>query len=232
MCIRDRAHSWPEVYFPGYGWQRFEPTAAGYTSPPDRPEGPADEGSTSGANNPNMNRPPIDRDNPLLDDEGVTFLEPESQPVRASPLRALWVTLAVLGAVGLVVLGAGAALNLRVGHGLGRLSPVAATYERMCRWARVARLPMPESLTPREVACALGEVLPERYAALACIADLYTRERFGRRPALGAEVLAARQAWREVRVPLWQYPLRRMVRQIRAWLDKIALKLSPQEVSG
>ena len=29
-------HSWPEVYFPGYGWQRFEPTpsSAGPTVPP------------------------------------------------------------------------------------------------------------------------------------------------------------------------------------------------------
>ncbi len=32
------AHTWPEVYFPGYGWQRFEPTPASYTAVPDRAE--------------------------------------------------------------------------------------------------------------------------------------------------------------------------------------------------
>jgi transglutaminase-like putative cysteine protease len=31
------AHSWPEVYFPGVGWERFEPTPADYTALPLRP---------------------------------------------------------------------------------------------------------------------------------------------------------------------------------------------------
>jgi len=31
-----QAHSWVEVYFQGYGWQRFEPTPASYTSAPRR----------------------------------------------------------------------------------------------------------------------------------------------------------------------------------------------------
>jgi transglutaminase-like putative cysteine protease len=31
------AHSWPEVYFPGFGWERFEPTPASYTATPNRP---------------------------------------------------------------------------------------------------------------------------------------------------------------------------------------------------
>ncbi len=36
------AHSWPEAYFPGYGWQRFEPTPASYASAPSRPAQPSD----------------------------------------------------------------------------------------------------------------------------------------------------------------------------------------------
>src|SRR5258708_14760912 len=43
-------HSWPEVYFPGYGWQRFEPTPASYASLPVRPAQPgADGADASGA---------------------------------------------------------------------------------------------------------------------------------------------------------------------------------------
>src|SRR5262249_26852535 len=38
-------HSWPEVYFPGYGWQRFEPTPASYASVPVRPALPGANGS-------------------------------------------------------------------------------------------------------------------------------------------------------------------------------------------
>ncbi|RLT23257.1 MAG: transglutaminase domain-containing protein [Chloroflexi bacterium] len=33
LVVREaQAHSWVEVYFEGYGWQRFEPTPAGYTT--------------------------------------------------------------------------------------------------------------------------------------------------------------------------------------------------------
>src|SRR5262249_8722845 len=38
-------NSWPEVYFPGYGWQRFEPTPASYASVPVRPALPGANGS-------------------------------------------------------------------------------------------------------------------------------------------------------------------------------------------
>src|SRR5262249_42018717 len=44
-------HSWPEVYFPGYGWQRFEPTPASYASVPVRPAPPDSAATDRGFEN-------------------------------------------------------------------------------------------------------------------------------------------------------------------------------------
>lgn len=225
------AHSWPEVYFPGYGWQRFEPTAADYTTRPERPDRPPEEGNSAGSSQAGRNRPPRSRDNPQMDDEGVTFDGQSRTTPPASGWTGWWTALSAVGGLGLVALGAGVALNWRVGHGLGRLSPIAATYERMCRWAGLVRLTPSEASTPQEIAADLSAALPACRPALERLAALYTHERFGRRPALGAEVLAARQSWREVRVPLWCSPWNRLRARIRAHLEQIAARFSAPEVS-
>src|SRR5207249_1063102 len=55
-------HSWPEVYFPGYGWQRFEPTPASYASVPVRPAQPSgnDTSANSDAANSALNQQQAD----------------------------------------------------------------------------------------------------------------------------------------------------------------------------
>jgi len=43
--LRNNAHAWPEVYFPGIGWVEFEPTAS--VSPLDRPLAPQEQENTN-----------------------------------------------------------------------------------------------------------------------------------------------------------------------------------------
>ncbi len=207
------AHTWPEVYFPGYGWQRFEPTAADYTSRPNRPEG---------LENDPTRRPDTPGLEPGLDEEGFTPLdrveEVKLAEETATPLSwggalrrpAVVVPLVLLllgvGAVGVTI--------VRTEWGLHRLGPVAATYERMCRWEDLAGLVPAGQPTPFEYAEHLAEALPAHRSQIALIATLYVRERFGRHSAQPEELERMRKAWGNVRWPLWGRLLQRL-RQFR-----------------
>lgn len=214
VVTADLAHSWVEVYFPGYGWQRFEPTAANYTSLPERPETSQEE--TPRRQNPERESRPQrdwrDRRN-LLDEEveadfgEVTLPTATSSP--AGPAAGL-----AIGTLALAGLGVWLFLNLRVGWGLHALRPAAATYERMCRWAGLLRLLPATSTTPYETAESLGAFLPGERSLLRKIAGLYTRERFGPRPLPSEEVPVVRQAWKALRWRLWSLPFRRSLQAL------------------
>jgi transglutaminase-like putative cysteine protease len=195
------AHSWVEVYFPVYGWQRFEPTAADYTSPPRRAEAPAPAGtrapSTPVADEGQGDLKPPRQDNGLPPDAGLN-----SSQSRRFPLAALWIPGVFLG-IGAMGVGL---LVLRVNRGLGQFSPATATYERMCRWAgRVNLVPAGEQ-TPYEISSHLADTLAKRRTEVSQIASAYVRERFSRNPLEAAEVTEVKQSWKQLRWMLWGYP--------------------------
>jgi transglutaminase-like putative cysteine protease len=206
------AHTWAEVYFPNYGWQRFEPTAADYTRRPDRPENPPEEGPRP----PRTPRAeidlgeeefdPLDRveDIDLAEGEGVQaggFVQSITRPAILAPTVIAFLSLAAL-----------AILSIRMGRGLRGLTPIAATYERMCRWENITGLAPDTQPTPYEYAWHLAEALPEQRPNIALIATLYVRERFGRYVAQSEEISRVRQAWKELRWPLWGRLTNRMRR--------------------
>lgn len=177
------AHSWPEVYFPGFGWERFEPTPAAYTSPPQRPltsafgEDVADPAASGVA----------PRDNRDLLDELDEGLEPSRAPVVIqAPGRAPSAAsrgLPVIGvALAIAALGAGALYGVwrRETRGLGA---VAATYAGMALLAGWSGLPQRPSQTPDEYAEALGAALPAHRRTIHAIARAYATERYRGRPA-------------------------------------------------
>jgi transglutaminase-like putative cysteine protease len=197
------AHSWTEVYFPVYGWQRFEPTAADYTSRPRRAEAPPPQG-TRAPRTPQADdqmddaRPPRD----LEDDGSLPDLGPGFGQSQRFPWAAVWIPGMVLG---LGVLGVGG-LALRANRGLGRFSLTAATYERMCRWADIVNLIAPGEQTPYEISGHLADTLPERRTEVSQIASAYVRERFSLNPLQEAEVGGVSQSWKQLRWTLWSYP--------------------------
>jgi hypothetical protein len=200
------AHTWPEVYFPGYGWQRFEPTPASYTTVPDRAETPAQEAARNGAAQPNnANRP--------LDESGLDALEREMmqranqnmsvgdiqaaiRQREADERRRAWLRAGGIGSS----LGAILLLTLafvRRGHDLG---PAARVYDRLLRAARWSGLQPEPSATPTEVAARMAERLPQQRQPLQTVASAYTRERYA--PDGSSEADEVAPAWRALRWPL------------------------------
>ncbi|MGQ9926168.1 MAG: transglutaminase domain-containing protein [Chloroflexaceae bacterium] len=191
------AHSWPEVYFPGFGWERFEPTPAAYANPPQRPLTSAFGEDAAGAAVSSL-APPGNRD--LLDelDEGLETSSPSVgmlAPARDQPMVSRGLPL--IGVVLIIAaLGAGALYGVwhRETRGLGA---VAATYASMALLASWGGLPQRPAQTPEEYAEALGAVLPAHRRAIRAIARAYASERYRGRPGLlpaAAEISALRRA--------------------------------------
>lgn len=201
------AHTWPEVYFPGYGWQRFEPTPASYTRPPTRPETPdasrAGSPVTNRLNNRDLEEEDlIEKERLAAEHQGQPFTPSQAQNAidqrqveLAAAQRVLWQRRGVVGT--------GAALALLAGLWTLRrrevLRPAAQSYARLLRWARWAGIAPRLSATPHEVAATVARYLPEQRPALDTLAAAFTREQYAPNSAPAAEVLGA---WRTLRWPL------------------------------
>ncbi len=186
------AHSWVEIYFPGYGWIEFEPTGG----------------------RPAIVRPaatfPVDLSEPQ------TPLKPRKSG-RLAPDRILW--LGVLG--GLVSLGLGGlAWWLTDGWRLRRLPPAAAVgtlYHRLYRHGRRLALPMEAGETPYEFAAGLTghitQLAQERDAdadsspisrEVRWLTELYVRSLYSPHKANASEQAQAIRAWQRLRRHLWR----------------------------
>ncbi|MBN1484713.1 MAG: DUF4129 domain-containing protein [Chloroflexia bacterium] len=205
------AHTWTEVYFNNYGWQRFEPTPADYTSLPSRRERPPSSGDAP-PRTPNieMDDEPFDPEDRLEDIDipldGEIDIE-EAEPILTRPGVIAPMTILLLVLVGLGV------LLLWAGRGLRRLNPVAVVYERMCRWATLVGLGPQRQSTPYEYAWQLADALPEQRPAIALITTQYVKERFGQTHTSVKEIVQVQQAWQKLRWPLWGYVLQRLQRK-------------------
>lgn len=173
-------HSWPELFFPGYGWIEFEPTAAELeivrerrpdSQPQSTPDpfsdileedvlGPEQQTDAGGA------APPASApDQPVTTD--------------SSQRLGLWIGLAALAALLLAVLvwrRRQPAARRTVERTL--LDPLFTTklYGRLLQWAQWLRLPLLASQTPNEQAAALVAAIPEGQAAIQSITDLYVED--------------------------------------------------------
>jgi len=202
-------HSWPEVYFPGYGWQRFEPTPAAYTSIPVRPAQPGTESSTDSgsAAGPSLSQleaedrlrrllelEELDRAGGTADIEALRRAQAERN--RIESLRQLTIGGGIIAALlaGVVVF----FRSLR--REVQGLSPAAATYLRMGRLAAWAGLPQEQHVTPHEYAVDLGRALPQQRPEVERIVGAYVAERYSPEQEPAASELD--QHWRRLRKPL------------------------------
>ncbi len=171
------AHTWPEVYFPGYGWIPFEPTPS--EPPLERRESPP---TTAGDEEDLLREEEIpDRERNIPEDEeniapeGTGFpLMPISLPlfpslnrfVRFVPWRPL------IGLLGLVILGFGARLITRR-RLLSHPDLPATLYGRLIRWGHRLGLRLSPALTPWEYRQALVRALPREAEAITEIVQTY-----------------------------------------------------------
>lgn len=176
------AHSWPEVYFPGFGWERFEPTPAAYTSAPQRPltsqfaDDIGDDAAGGGLPFPDPSRfenldEGIIEEAPTGSLEGAPAAEPGGGP--------LGLALAVLG---LLAVAAGA-IAWRWRHETRGLSRAGSAYAGMELLASWGGLGQESHRTPVEYGERLAAALPAHRHTIRRIAGAFAAERYGSRSA-------------------------------------------------
>jgi hypothetical protein len=212
------SHSWPEVYFPGYGWVEFEPTVsqpelvrpagsaaagAGSAAQPENPEGAADNVPAEGAGDA-LRGIPEGVDVPAAIVPVVDYL-PYAAIVLLIAIAAVTLTPARTPAARLALLGTRRA-GLRVPGWLRDwatppTTEAARVYRRLAPWpARLGLSPSSEDRTPHERAEVLAAELPESRGEISAIADGYAAERYGgRTPERGSSA----RAWRTLRLRLY-----------------------------
>ena len=193
------AHAWPEVYFEGYGWIGFEPTAGraevsrepapagggGPSLPQDRLYGPGEGRLDDGF----FGEDPFFGEEMLPTGFGGTTA-PQSE-ITATQI----VTRVAIGALMLLVV---AVLFLWL-RGMRGLSPADQFYTKLSRgasWSGVRRQPW---MTPNEYAQTVGDKVPGSRQPARYLSELYVQETFGNKPPAQAELLRARQAWLRLR---------------------------------
>lgn len=227
-------HSWPEVYFPGFGWQRFEPTPASYASVPVRPAVPSPDGSdTSAASGASglgdlsaeerLRQRLLEQE--LLDQQqgspGNLEAIRQAQQERLARERAR--QLVIIGGIIAALLAGVGMFFLSLRRELRGLSPATAAYVRLARLAAWAGLPQAEHVTPYEYGGEIGRQLPEQRQAVDRIVGAYVAERYSpeERATVGAELEGD---FLTLRKPL----LARMVSRIGAAAESRRREVRPQ----
>ncbi len=181
------AHAWPELYFPGTGWVRFEPTPAVQTGPPPSWSNPFSAAAPTTA--PTAGAPQTTS----TPSAAATTAAPQDQgglpgvvanPRTRGPLIAVVALLVVATALAAVL-----ALRRRRRPAL-RLAPEVA-WRRLRDRLRRAGITWPDSRTPRQAVAAIrsqvqarrGRPLgPEADRALVALAAALERERYAPDP--------------------------------------------------
>jgi Transglutaminase-like superfamily/Domain of unknown function (DUF4129) len=201
-------HSWPEVYFPGFGWQRFEPTPASYASVPVRPAQPDGSGSSTTSSEGGPAFPPDGMDELRRREQE----ELEAQRGSAAALEALRRAQEERLArerLQRLVIGGGVLAALLIGvvmffvslrRDVSGLSPAQAAYVRLGRLAGWAGLPQGSHVTPYEYADQLGRHLPSQREAVDRIVDTYVADRYS--PHDQPDTASLEEDWRALRKPL------------------------------
>lgn len=205
--VRERnAHSWPEIYFPGYGWIEFEPTAS--VTPLTRPEDTGEQAAEgdvprgAGWEESERMREDFGRNMPEF---GEVWEGLDAEPIAASHRSLMWLWAVGLGLfIALVVAGWWATEN----WGFHGLSAVERAYARALRLGHWLGRPLRTSDTPFEWVRDVSAIVPEAREPIGRIVDLYVHTRFARGSPADPESEAA---WEQARPILWHSWLRRTI---------------------
>ncbi len=202
------AHSWPEIWFPGYGWIPFEPTPA---------EPPLDRGERSSSfeeDIPLWERERLERERNIPEDVALPTPTGEREGENRGEIPR--------GLVFTILLG----LLLLFGYGGYRWRarkhsslPVTELYRELVRWARRLGVPLSPAWTPREVGDALSQRLPAVREWVQAVVEvyqtrLYAAEGFSQ-PVQGK---ALAESWPRVRLRLVTAWLRENFRRAYRWV--------------
>ena len=213
--IREQdAHAWVEVFFPGYGWVEFEPTAARPAIV--RREQPVPQAGLQGG-------PGGEPREPLLEQEDKYGPAEELGPEGAGP-EPFWERWSAWGgrvgrplalALGFLLPVAVVAWLAWRRWGWGAAVPVERAYARLLQYGRLLGLALAAHRTPYELAGDLAALMPEATEPVWQVVGLYVRSRYGGRALLPEEEERAAAAWMALRSPLVRALARRVLRGVR-----------------
>jgi hypothetical protein len=195
-------HAWVEVYFPGVGWVRFDPTPGGQLDRFGRQATELAEGDPVGTPDPTgLPEEPLATEPPLVEPSPSPAGPAETETTGGGGPGDL-ATLALEGlALGAALLGVAAVLLAvrlrRLPHSDGRLA-----FGRIVGLAtRLGHGPHP-SQTEYEYAATLSETVPLVRDDLFVVAHASVEQRYGQRAPAGDAQAALRRAYARVRTAL------------------------------
>jgi transglutaminase-like putative cysteine protease len=203
------AHAWPELFFPGVGWVRFEPTPRGdgqvdvpsYTTPTGRLISPTTTASTAPAGNASATTQ--SNGNPKLEaentDSGAQLGSPESGREKFAR-RGLLALIVLLALVALVP----AAKVVRVALARRRAArrprdAVAGAYDELTGWASDAGIGRRGAETPAAYAKRMSGQFAADAGPLEELTELYVTAEYAPREPAGEDASAARKLARSAR---------------------------------
>lgn len=197
------AHTWPEVWFPGYGWVEFEPTPS--EPPLDRRENTWDLGP--GQDEMSLLEELRDERQDLLEelDMGGQVRGPlPDMPLYGVVAGVPWYPLMALTVIGLIVYQGWHIARRRL---LSRPDLPATLYERLVHWARRLGIHLTATQTPVEHATIIGQHLPQQQGKVQRIVEAYQVTTYAP-PARREEILTQREQllrlWERLQPVFWR----------------------------
>ena len=205
---QSHAHSWPEVYFPNYGWIPFEPLP----SLESIPRGPLEQPGLSAPAGPEGSLEELFEEDLFPEEEFLSdLLGPDDEPLGGEVFRNIAKTtglivgglVAFLLAVGLVMTAAWQVNFIGLPYGPG-------IYSRMTKLGALAWRGPDRMETPTEYASKVSSALELRPGQAGTVARGFMKSRYSGRPLSDADQAEVQRAWTGLRTAL----LRRLIRRL------------------
>ncbi|HFC11586.1 MAG TPA: transglutaminase domain-containing protein [Anaerolineae bacterium] len=202
------AHTWPEVYFPEYGWIQFEPTVI--IDPIGRPVGEGDEFTPA---TPIDSAPRPENNDPLedlsIEEINELFGDNPRDPLESAQSQGRFANVnfaKIFGA--LFVLGIAAALIITAQRTNQKVErSVDGSYGRLESWGRWLRLPLATSQTPTERSTIFSDAVPEGSKSFHKLISAFERKQFSpnKQPSFRLDTIGE---WRTLRPLLFKQGFR------------------------
>ena len=229
------AHSWVQIYFAGYGWVNFEPSASFSTFT--RPAVSSNNiVTTGGSTSPSAGGT---RSHPRLPEEtsgGSTSLALSPSQQQAQLRQNI--SLTIIGFILLILLGI-VFFSIwwrRLYRGYSLSTQV---YGRICKLANWAGISLKPSQTPYEYMQTLAEEAPGEAITLERLGDIYVRDRWAdpnstEHPLRTGEIAELPDIWKSLQPRLFLHVLRHpyFLRWLPQQVSVIARKVWPRRTNG